>query len=638
MIPLNTGYRLPGQMSAEFSALRRQLPGGGYGAPADALGPISALQELELIAGRGFINSRDAESLKVDVREALNDLGARTREAARLEIDGFLRGMGDLRKRIADPASRASLRAEVDTVLARLSDDDVRSAAWRDAAGEFLRSDRSAERCELRLLQLRELAEHAGFDWQYLSGQLDFVLEDRRVVIASLLPEVPEEGEEIAGLTEQARLDLCASRVAEGVGRIDAAVWFVIAHEAMNVPWISLGPVQFFTGGLWHEGLLPGGELSVHEPDFVPPPELADVSDAEAWMQRIDRSQVLLARIWLTDVPRGRAETQAREVLEASIELAHPDSSWEVYEGALAWTLAGGWFGRSFLSPTEARKHAAPVHPVFEPTAENLQDLDVRLIERLASQEKETASAVHDTRLDLAIARNQSPELRVALGTRPIERALSASASQERKWVKVAADYLLAPWIKYTLYDELFDAARSGLAVPEYQAVSPQQEKEFSRLDALIWCPERPGRRLFSLAGFRQAAADLLSAVDDEGTAAHRLVSAAAEILASHITAAERLDQLQLRFHRLLVRSERQRNTIIHGGLPPAGLLANVDAFLRTLGAYAAQDALRHTQPGEVPLERLKREREEFLEAMSAIEAGGNLIDCLFPEELVSPG
>lgn len=638
MIPLNTGYRLPGQMSAEFSALRRQLSGGGYGAPAGTLGPISALQELEVIAGSGFVNSRDAESLTVDVRRALNDLGPRTCEAARLEIDGFLRGMGDLRKRITDHANRVTLRAEVDIVLARLSDGDVRSAAWRDAAGEFLRSDRSAERCELRLLQLRELAEHAGFDWHYLSGQLDFVLEDRRVMIASLLSGVPEEGGEIAGLTEQARLNLCGSRVAEDVGRIDVAVWFVIAHEAMNVPWISLGPVQFFAGGLWHEGLLPAGELSAHEPDFVPPPELADASDAEAWMQRIDRSQVLLARIWLTDVPRGRAETQAREILEGSIELAHPYSSWEVYEGALAWTAAGGWFGKSLLSPAEARKHAAPVHPVFEPTAENLQDLDVRLVERLASQEKETASAVHDTRLDLAIVRHQSPELRVALGTRPIERALNASASQERKWVKIAADYLLAPWIKYTLYDELFDAARSGLAVPEYQAVSPQQKKEFSRLDSLIWHPEQPGRRLFSLSGFRQAAADLLSAVGHEGTTAHRLVSAAAEILASHTAAAERLEQLQLRFQRLLVRSERQRNTIIHGGLPPGGLLTNVDAFLRTLGAYAAQDALRDTQPGEVPLKRLKREHEEFLKARSAIEAGGDLIDCLFSEELISPG
>jgi hypothetical protein len=415
-------------------------------------------------------------------------------------------------------------------------------------------------------------------------------------------------------------------------------VWFVIAHEAMNVPWISLGPVQIFAGELWHGGLLPGGALKARDPDFVPPPELADASDAEDWLQRIDRSKVLMARIWLTDVSRGKAEAQAREVLEASIELAYPDSSWEVYEGAFAWSAAGGWFGRSLLSPAEAKKKMTPVHPVFEPTAENLQDLDVRLVERLASQEKEAASAVQDARLDLAIARQQTPELRVALGTRPIERALSASVPQERKWVKVVADYLLAPWIKHTLYDELFDAARSGLAVTEYQAVSPQREEEFRRLDSLIWHPERPGRRLFSLSGFQQTVDDLLTAIDDEGTAAHRIVSAAAELLSSKSAAVRHIDQLQLRFQRLLARSERERNTIIHGGLPPASLLTNVDSFLRTLGAYAAQDALRGTQPGEVPLERLEREHEEFLEARSAIDAGGDLIDCLFPEELISPG
>ena len=130
MIPRNTGYRLPGQMSAEFSAFRRQLPGGGYGAPADSLGPISALEELLSSARRGDINKGDGNSLEQDLRKALGDLGTRTKQCCSTEIAPLCPTLSNLRAQIRDPNANAKLQNEARQLLKRLEAGNVRGAAF----------------------------------------------------------------------------------------------------------------------------------------------------------------------------------------------------------------------------------------------------------------------------------------------------------------------------------------------------------------------------------------------------------------------------------------------------------------------------------------------------------------------------
>jgi hypothetical protein len=140
MIPRTTGYRLPGEMSAGFSALRRQLPGGGEGAPSDALGPISALGELAAVVRRDFISPQDGESLRIDVNEALGAMGVRTRHACEGELGRLLARIRDLRACIKDPEGRTALLVEIDALTVHLRLKALEGRSCRQAP--CLRSDR----------------------------------------------------------------------------------------------------------------------------------------------------------------------------------------------------------------------------------------------------------------------------------------------------------------------------------------------------------------------------------------------------------------------------------------------------------------------------------------------------------------
>jgi hypothetical protein len=632
VIPRSTGYRLPGQMSACFSAFRRQLPGGGYGAPADALGPIAILEEVMLQARAGSINKADAASLKHDVRSALGELGPLTKDAVGQGLDLFLKTMGELRPRIEDHTDSGLLRKEVSLLLRSLSRTSVREAAFEDAWRSFRRTDRRAERCELRLLQLRELVEHADFEWKRVCERLDAILADYRGAIASLKPAIAAKGPETAGLSELERLKLCKEMV---VGREprhgDYAVWLVIDHPTMPEPWISLGPIDVFAGELWPSGLRLGGRLSELRPDFIAPPELGDDRGLQPGTDRLELPEVLLARVALTQAPPGSAARRARELLESAIDLANPESTWRLYEGEMVWHPDGGWSGSSLLAPDVAASLKGPVHPVFERTAEGLTELDPRWIEGLAGGDRASAEAVRDARLGITASGGRDPLLTVALGTRPLERMLHAFDPGSDDRAAVARAYLKPAWVKGTLYSELFESALGGIEVARLRGAG----EELDGIESLLWRDGRAGERLFSLAGFAQAAEDLLRLVNDEGTIADRMLRRAASVIADPAAALRHVEALEGQFNRLLARSERQRNTTIHGHLPPPALVEAAAAFLESVGAHAARDLFRHDTGQDSMRLPLAREQTAFERARLALAAGDRLVSALFPEESV---
>lgn len=617
-------------MSACFSAFRRQLPGGGYGAPSDALGPIAVLEELVLQARAGSINKADAASLEQDIRSALLELGPRTKEAVGPGLDLFLKIMGRLSPRIADDADSEFLQREVLLLLRCLSRPTVREAAFEDAWRSFLRADRPAERCELRLLQLRELVEHAGFDWNRICNRLDAILEDYRSTIAKVDPTVAATGTETAELSETRRLALCKEMVVGSEpGRGDYVVWLVIDHPAMPEPWISLGPIDIFAGELWPSKLRRGGQLTQLRPDFVAPTELEDERGLQPGTDRLELAEVLFARVSLTEVPPGSAAQRARELLESVIDFASPESTWRLYEGEMVWNPDGGWSGSSLLSPNAAAKLRGPVHPAFEPTAERLTELDPGWIEGLASGDRTSAEAVRDARLGLTSFGHGDPLLTVALGTRPLERMLHAFDVGHDDWAAVARGYLKPAWIKGTIYAELFETALGGREVAQFR---PDRD-EFERIESLLWQDGRPGEKLFSLTGFEQVAEDLLRLVDDEGTIADRLLRRTVRLIADPVAALEHIEALDKQFERLLARSERQRNTIIHGYLPPHALVKAAAIFLKNASSYATRDLFRHDMGQEAKALPLARERVIFERAKLALADGDRLVSTLFPEE-----
>ena len=116
MLVGDTLYRLAPAMDEWLPALRRQLRTRGEGAPADVLGPRSALAELDTVCasmreGRGGPNKGNRPSLQRDLSRALGSLGPDTQAACaphlrdfRSELASSLNAWRRLRARASSPS------------------------------------------------------------------------------------------------------------------------------------------------------------------------------------------------------------------------------------------------------------------------------------------------------------------------------------------------------------------------------------------------------------------------------------------------------------------------------------------------------------------------------------------------------
>lgn len=123
-------------------------------------------------------------------------------------------------------------------------------------------------------------------------------------------------------------------------------------------------------------------------------------------------------------------------------------SDWRIQDGAAACRIGGSWFGSMLHYEPPASDHGRFRHPVFEPTGKTLAAFEPAFVERLAVGDELAEEAIEDARWVIAVGRAPTAAQRVALGTRAIERVLSAARADNENWKDVSRRYLLAPWTK----------------------------------------------------------------------------------------------------------------------------------------------------------------------------------------------
>ena len=200
-------------MDEWLAALRRQLRTRGEGAPADVLGPRSALAELDTVCasmreGRGGPNKGNRPSLQRDLSRALGSLGPDTQAACAPHLRDFRSELGQLPKRLETPQGARVLALTTGRLREQLQRPEVRMAAWRDALTTFRDLSAAAEACQLCLVQLVELCEEAGHDWSELARRLENVIGDEVsevVRLRELDAEAIDRSNEMAGLPEERR-------------------------------------------------------------------------------------------------------------------------------------------------------------------------------------------------------------------------------------------------------------------------------------------------------------------------------------------------------------------------------------------------------------------------------------------------
>lgn len=641
MRPRDTVFSFAPEMPAWLHSLRQQLDSRGEGAPPEILGPTAALNELDvicssLLAGRGGPNKGNRPSLETDVRNAYSHLGERTRQVLSPTFQDFVSQLGKLSKRLGSPQGARVVRLSLIPLRERLGRPETLRASWQDVLSTWRDTEESAEVCQLRLAQLIDIAEGYGHDWSRRAPLLQYVIGDDASVVArfggadstTVAPDA-----EHAGLSELDRLRLCEEVIVAEPERGDIAVWLVFHDAGLRDSWLPLGAVQFFDGTAWPDAFLPRGWLAENRPDYEPPPELSEWEDGAHWFEHIPEGPRVFARVWLPSGAIATARARGHRLVRAMVDLAKTRSEWVLLEGAVTWRERGGWAGSTFRHPRDLATMHRSVHPVFEGTAENLADFRPELVDRLAEGATPAWEAVEDALWTVAVERAPTSEQRVMLGIRSLERTLNLAAAEEESWVDGARRYLRAPWLRHILAYDMFDAAvtgltmmpgRGGLLDPSQANIDLHQE-----VDAAVFPQAEPGGGEFSVRGFADTVDRLLSVLA-EGSLAERIVGEAREILRSPQAALDRLQALEDRFERLLKRTERQRNAVVHGTGTVPSVLETVEDFLYVAGRYIAQERMRSEDFQGERLIELERNRYELLDQEAALAAGHDPLEVLF--------
>lgn len=620
-------------MSAGLQALRRQLPARGSEAPTDVLGPITALRELAAVcnsvtAGRGKPNPENRASLLKDVIASLEALGDTVSDVLAPQLPDFKAQVGGLMKALDSVAATRSLQLALESLFRELSSAAAPAAAWRDAVAAFLDVNGSSSRCELRIQQLVEIAEHRGVDYDAWARTAGSILGDDARVLAKFDVQVPDNhvrngGIPLAGVNEDRSLKLCEQTLGELPSRSTAVVWLALADALLPAPCIDAGGVALFDSGLVPDGVLSGQARTQSGAAYPTPPELEDDGFANVMresLKELDGSadSRALVRASFEQATAAEARSRAREVVRGIIDIGEAGSTWRLLDGELIWTPEH-WSGRGFADPERQSKPG--FRRAIDPPSTRLHELPSGFVRRWLDGDADAERAADVAVWVATLKRTQSHEQRVISAVRAVEQVLArVQVGANGSWVDSARRYLRSTMINHVLLNEIQDALFCAYNVTERAVERPKEL--FGRLKKMT-SPGKDSGYTWSTVTLDLAVV-LPQALDlaDEGSMPQRILREAARALTDPATMLERLAEIELWFDRMLDRTARQRNALVHSTATAEAVLRNVDSFVVLLATYVSDEGLRSDVAGAEPLAAFECDRVNYLKRTSRLEAG----------------
>jgi hypothetical protein len=620
-------------------ALAQELRGDAK-APVHVLTPLAALDELvttasSLVGGRDYVSKPDRTSMREDIQLALDRLGTSTSNLVKPLLRDFqandLRRLHDL---LSDVEGARRARAGAEAVIREFGLRDAALGAWDDCLAAFENGDHS-EDCRLRVAQFRELIERRGHGWEYIGQHLGRLIFDDRFAVAErgdISREEAEAGDPRApaGIPVERRLELCRDAILDAPAEIEVIVWLVFANAHLADGFLRLGPAQFFTSKLWPEGIRDGCP-ALDTPDYERPRELSDPR-AELFFHGLPDEEHVLVRVALEAGPVAGAEKRARDLVLGLVETATRDSGWVLLEGEPAYSERSGWWGSmGFANPQQMeriRRYAAPLH---DHTGDELAKIDRSYVDALARREDAALDAVSELRWEQALRDAHDAPHRVGLATRILERALPISKMAKIDLKDACTRHLREDSCFRQLRGELFDAGWGGLNA--LGGTEPEDELKV-RLRAAIF-PSGGGLSFtFVPKELIHHARELAKALP-EGLMEQRIIAEAHQYTANPNAVLQRLSDHSSRFDRMIARSVRQRNAIIHGALLTPTVVQSCEQFILGLVSRVVRQTLTAAGTGEGVLERLENSRAAWLRQRDALMRGDPPGDVLFSGDML---
>jgi hypothetical protein len=235
-------------------------------------------------------------------------------------------------------------------------------------------------------------------------------------------------------------------------------------------------------------------------------------------------------------------------------------------------------------------------------------------------------------RWDEALDKVLDPAQRLGLRIRIFEQALPAQVGDSKDtWIGAAGRYLRETWCQYELGLWLRDAAFAALEVTPGRREGSSSEEGKRWMDLEEELMPSAGRLRFHFHGdaaLRRL--PLLASEMPEGTMYQRVLDELARRTATGEAAAAWLDAFAQRFDKLLARTVRVRNAILHGAPTVPGVIASVEPFAQQLTARVIGEQL-YAVTSDMSIEQVMEDvRYDAIERRIRLERGEHPADVLF--------
>lgn len=641
------------EMPAWLRSLQQAIHAEDLAPLPEALTPMAALREVVVVASGSLPESRDDRaSLRNDLAHALDSLGQEASALARAALDDFRQNtLSRLPEMLARPDSAPLAAAAADVLSARLQDDAVVAAVWRDVVTAF-ETNSPYQTCALRLGALWELLDARGHFVEAEAEQLARIINDSAQAIANAGGQVspPRDGEsydfeERAGMSERERLQVVEQYVSKQLAEEPAVVWLVFFDASVADTVIDVGPVRFIDAGRMHDRLQ---QAPVQAEGFgLPPGHLGAFVAAQLLGDIPESDRAVIARVETT-TRRGHAVDWARGTASALLDAA---TVGEMHRG---WQLAAGHLLNSEHAWSHRRIQRVPQpdlsqlmrQALYRPDS-SVKGLDARLVTAWEQGRPDAVDAVelahwHRTATSLADER-----FRLALAVRNLERTLPAARLLDPQgrpphWTRVASFYLKERSCWSSLEDEVDELGLQAVsAMPptilDEDLNEPADPEEPSKVKAKLDAHDRFYDDLAAIIGSREIEtrgqlvthASEIASLMPLGSTRRRLLDVLSADVANAKAAEAWIGRLGAVFDTLLARTARLRNAVLHGGGTSSAVLATTLPFVEALALVIVRDALAAATEASTVERYLEDQRVRARERTAALADGQSLASML---------
>jgi hypothetical protein len=295
-------------------------------------------------------------------------------------------------------------------------------------------------------------------------------------------------------------------------------------------------------------------------------------------------------------------------------------SGWRLLDGEIFFSADGDNGGSlGFHDPRNAVHVEEWARRSGDPTEQGLADLDPAYVAALARGEHEARAALAAVRWHNATSSVPDPAQRIVLRVRGFERELGAGASVP--WYRIVHEYL---GLDLAFDDIGQQLVRAGIGV-RFGAEMQPGARQLRDAAAEIYSTADHGGWQINVPAVIKHAPDL-APLFPAGSGGRRMLR---EVARNSVTGAHMrrwVNDAEQRSSRLLARSARQRNSVVHGRETVAAVVASVDRFLERVSGILVATGL-HTSGASVieHLTKGKKSNRERLDCLAHAPSGIDL-------------